>query len=81
VFLLDVAYVCDGFQVFLQVFQTYISSVSYVFFFMLQRLHLNVSKVDQVLQMGCAWEATGSTGVIQGCVGPLLGHSLTSPTR
>ena len=29
------------------------------FFFKLQMLHLNVLKVDQVLHMGCAWEAAG----------------------
>ena len=35
------------FQVFSQVFQTHVSSVSSVFFCMLQVLHLNVSKVDR----------------------------------
>ena len=45
VFHLDVAYVCNGFQVFLQVFQTHVSSVSSVFFCMLQLLHLDISKV------------------------------------
>jgi hypothetical protein len=43
VFYLAVVYVCNGFQVFfgifLQVFQTHVSSVSSVFFFMLQVLH------------------------------------------
>jgi hypothetical protein len=38
VFYVDVAYVCNGFHVF--------------FFCMLQVLHLDVSKVDQVLHMG-----------------------------
>jgi hypothetical protein len=37
--------------VFLQVFQTYISSVSSVLFCMFQVLHLDVSKVDRVLHM------------------------------
>jgi hypothetical protein len=44
---------------FLQVFQMYVSSVSFVSFCMLQLLHLNVSKVDRVLRMECAWEAGG----------------------
>jgi hypothetical protein len=66
VFYLDVAYVCDGFQVcfrrFSQVFQTLVSSVSsFLFcmlqllyldvFCMLQLLYLDVSKVDRVLHM------------------------------
>jgi hypothetical protein len=46
VFHLDVAYVCNGFQmffgVFLQVFQTFVSFVS---FSMLQLLSLDVSKI------------------------------------
>jgi hypothetical protein len=45
------------FQVFSQVFQTLVLSVSFVFFYMLQRLYLDVSKVDRVLHMGRAWEA------------------------
>jgi hypothetical protein len=50
---LDVAYVLQWFQVFfqvfLQVFQMHVSSVSSIFRHMLQMLHLDVSKVDQVL--------------------------------
>ena len=67
VFNLDVAYVCNGFkcfQVFLQVFQTLILSISSVFF-MLQLLHLDISKVDRVLHMGCVWETAGSAGNVQ----------------
>jgi hypothetical protein len=55
---------------------------------MLQLLHLNVSKVDRMLLMGCAWEAAsgvdnvrGGMGDAWGDVGPLLVHSLTSSTR
>jgi hypothetical protein len=40
------------FWVLLQVFQKHISSVSSVFRRILQILHLDVSKVDQVLHMG-----------------------------
>ena len=40
-----------AFQVFLQVFQTHVSSVSSVFRCLLQIFHLNVSKVDRVLHM------------------------------
>ena len=43
-------------------------------FCMLQLLHMDVSKVDRLLHIRCAWEAIGD-------VGPLLGHSLASPTR
>jgi hypothetical protein len=39
------------FQVFLQVFQMHVSSVSSVFRRMLQVLHLDVSKVDYVLHL------------------------------
>jgi hypothetical protein len=51
VFYLDVVYVCNDFQCFLvvfyQVFQKYVSSVSSVFFCMLQVLHLDVLKVNR----------------------------------
>jgi hypothetical protein len=50
-----------------QVFQTHISSVSFVSFYMLQVLHLDVLKVDQILHMECAWEAGG------GASGPCTG--------
>jgi hypothetical protein len=43
-------YVCNDFQVFsgfFQVFQKNVSSVSSIFFFMLQVLHLDVLKVDR----------------------------------
>jgi hypothetical protein len=53
------AMVFKCFQTFWQVFHMLVSSVSSVFFCMLQLLHLDVSKVDQVLHMGCAWKATG----------------------
>jgi len=45
-------------------------------------------KIDQVLHMGCAWEAAGGVddihsgvGDIRCCAGPLLVHSLASLTR
>jgi hypothetical protein len=59
VFYLDVAYVCNDFQVFLRVFQTHVSSVSSFFRRILQVLHLDILKVDQMLHMRCAWEARG----------------------
>jgi hypothetical protein len=40
------------FKVFLQVFQTHVSSVSSGFKYMLQMFHLIVSKVDHVLLLG-----------------------------
>jgi hypothetical protein len=52
-FYLDVAYVfamvSSVFQVFLQVFQIHVSSVSSAFRHMLQLLHLNILKVDRVI--------------------------------
>jgi hypothetical protein len=44
------------FKAFLQVFSS-------VFFCMLQLLHLDVSKIDWVLHMGCAWEAAGGAAM------------------
>jgi hypothetical protein len=92
VFYLDVAYVYNGFQMlfkrFSQVFHTFVSSVSSVFFYMLQLLHLDISKVNRVLHIECPWKAASSTddvwgGVddVQGNVGPLPVHSLVGPTR
>ena len=92
VFYLDVAYVCNVFQIFFrrfsQVFQTLVSSVLSVFFCMLQLLHLMILKLDWVLHMGYAWEAAGGTddirsdaGNIRGDTGPLLVRSLVSPMR
>jgi hypothetical protein len=52
---MDIAYVCNGFEVFyvfLQVFQKYVSSVSLIIFKrMLQVLHLDVLKVDRMLHI------------------------------
>jgi hypothetical protein len=42
-------YFYNGFQVFLQVFQVHVLSVSFAFICMLQVLHINVSKVGRVL--------------------------------
>jgi hypothetical protein len=39
------------FHVFLQVFQKHVLSVSFIFRHMLQVLHLDVSKIDQMLRM------------------------------
>jgi hypothetical protein len=77
------AYVCNGFQMFLGVS----ASVShacfkcFICFFMLQLLHLDVSKVDRVLHMGCTWEAAGGADDVRGSAGPLLVRSLTNLTR
>jgi hypothetical protein len=51
------------------------------FFYMLQLLYLNVSKVDQVLHMECMWEAAGDSHDVRGGVGTLPVRSLASPTR
>jgi len=65
VFYLDVAYGCNGFQVFscvflIQVFQKHVSSVSTVFRRMLQLLYLDVSKVDRVLYLSSPPSITSS---------------------
>jgi hypothetical protein len=49
-------------------------------FLMLQLLHLNISKVDQVLHMGYMQKAAGGAHNIWGGVDPLLVHSLAHPT-
>jgi hypothetical protein len=74
VFYQDVAYVCNVFQVFFQVFQTHISSVSSIFFFMLQMLYLDVSKVDWALHMICTWKGTGASGLSKGDAGAVGRH-------
>ena len=48
---------------------------------MLQLLHLDVSKVDRVLHMGYAWEATSGADDVRGGVGPLLVRSLVRARR
>jgi Zn-dependent protease len=57
------------------VFQTLVSSISSVFFCMLQLLHLNVSKVDQVLHMRCAWKTVDGADDVWDDAGALLVHS------
>ena len=61
------------FQSFSQVFQMLVSSVSSVFFSMLQLLHLDVSKVDPVLHIGCAWETADGVGDVRGWRGTTIG--------
>jgi hypothetical protein len=39
---------------------------------MLQLLYLDVLKVDQVLHIGCAWEAADDASDVWGDTGPLL---------
>jgi hypothetical protein len=55
------------------VFKTLCSSVSFVFFYMLQQFYLNVSKVDRVLHIGCAWKAANSMGDVRGGMGDVWG--------
>ena len=63
-------------------------SVLFVFFCMLQLLHLDVSKIDRMLYMEYVWEAAGGAdnilggvGDVRNGVGPLLVRSLASPMR
>jgi hypothetical protein len=73
VFHLDVAYVCNGFkcfiQLFLQVFQMHVSSVS-LSFFMSQLLHLDILKVDRMLHIDALGKGLAAR--------PLLGCSFAS---
>jgi hypothetical protein len=82
------------FKRFRKCFQMLVSSVSSVLLCMLQLLHLDISKVYWVLQMGCVWEAADGAGDVRDGVGdvwsgagdvrddarPLLVRSLMSPT-
>ena len=54
------AYGCNVFQVFFQVFQKHVSSVSTTFRRMLQLLYLDVSKVDRVLHLSSPSSAASS---------------------
>jgi hypothetical protein len=57
------------------VFQTLVLSVSFVFFCMLQLLHLDVLKKDRVFHTRCAWEAAGGADDVQGGMGDILGDA------
>ena len=63
VFYLNVTYVCNDFQIFFNYFFLSVSetclSISSIFSRMLKVLH--VSKVDQLLDMRCAWETRGAS--------------------
>jgi hypothetical protein len=48
-------------SVFFEVFQKHVLSVLFVFRHILQASYLDVSKVNRVLQMGCAWKTGGGT--------------------
>jgi hypothetical protein len=70
---------------FSQVFQMLVSSVSSVFFCMLQLLHLDVSKIEYMLHMGYVWEAAGGASDVRGGEGdvrddggPLVGALVRS---
>ena len=72
VFYLNVAYVCNDFQMFFRRFCKCFRRLFQVFhvsFFMLQLLHLDVSKVDRVLHMRCAWQAADGVDDVQCGVG------------
>jgi hypothetical protein len=59
------------FQAFSQVFSD--TCVSFVFFRMLQLLHLDILKVDRVLHIGCVWEVGWRRGRRPGRRGPNAG--------
>jgi hypothetical protein len=66
------------FQASLQVFHIFVSSVLFVFFYILQLLHLDVLKV---LHIGCASEAADYADDFRGGMCSPLVCSLASPTR
>jgi hypothetical protein len=49
--------------------------VFHLSFFMLQLLHLDVSKVDRVLNMKYVWEAAGGADNFRGGVSDVHGHA------
>jgi hypothetical protein len=51
-------FVCSGFQVLLQVFQSHILSVSSFFF-----LYVASDKIRSAIDMGCVWEGEGAQAV------------------
>jgi hypothetical protein len=74
VFYLDVAYVSMVFKCFSGVFASVSDTcVSFVFFRMLQLLHLDILKVDRVLHIGCVWEVGWRRGRRPGRRGPNAG--------
>jgi hypothetical protein len=75
VFHLDVAYVCNGFEVFSSRVFASVSDACFKYFIdFVCCLHLDVSKVDQTLHMGCVWEAAGDASDVRGGIGLLLGR-------
>jgi hypothetical protein len=66
-FHLDVAYACNGFQVFSGIFASVLNTCIKCFICLLcilQLLHLGVLKVDRGSHIGCAWEAADGAGDI-----------------
>jgi 4-alpha-glucanotransferase len=59
-------------------FSDVFASVSYACFkrffylFLLQLLHLDILKIDQVLHMSYAWEVSGGESDVRGSAGSLL---------
>jgi hypothetical protein len=88
VFHIYVVYVCDGFQMFLDVFVNVLDAcLSVPFFFCKwQLLHLNVSKIDRMMHIECAYKVASnvndvSVGDVRDNTGPLLWRSLANPMR
>jgi hypothetical protein len=60
----------------------HVLNVSSVFFCILQLLHLDASKIDQMLHVGGVWEAADGVDDVQDGAGLLLlGRLLASPMR
>jgi hypothetical protein len=76
--------ISNVFEAFPQVFQTFVSNDLFVFFCMLQLLHLDVSTIDRTLHMVCACKAADGADNIRdgvGGAGLLLVHSFGSLMR
>jgi hypothetical protein len=59
----------------------HVLNISSIFFCMLQLLHLDALKIDQMLHVGGVWEAADGVDDVQDGAGLLLGRLLASPTR
>jgi hypothetical protein len=74
VFHLDFVYVYNDFQMFFRSFRKCFRRFHLSFFLcMLQLLHLDASKVDQMLHIGCVGKAVGSADDVRGGVGDVRG--------
>jgi hypothetical protein len=84
---LDVRYICNDFQVFSCIFASVSDTFFKCFICLLLHVasgtHLNISKIDRVLHIECAWEVEGDASDPYAWfdgAGPLLWRSLSMRT-